>query len=181
MNVDAAAMTFGETLTKGGEMAMAAGAGAMAVGGTTVVASGGAAVVAGGAVAVAGSQALAIGAQTATAGVMLMSNAGNNSSAGYEYGKEGKNGETSYTQKGRQAHTNYDPGPGYKKEQSLPSKKRVDAINRKEGIVKELKPNNPRAIKRGEKQVQQYVDELNRVDPLPNNRKWTGIVETYDR
>lgn len=61
------------------------------------------------------------------------------------------------------------------------AKKRVDAINRKEGIVKELKPNNPRAIKRGEKLVQQYVDELNRVDPLPNNRKWKGIVETYDR
>ena len=159
----------------------ALGASTMAVGGTTIVASGGVAALEGAAVAVVGQQALVLGTATAMTGASLMNKAGNNKSAGYEYGKEGKNGETSYTQKGRQAHTNYDPGPGYKKEQSLPSKKRVDAINRKEGIVKELKPNNPRAIKRGEKQVQQYVDELNRVDPLPNNRKWKGIVETYDR
>ena len=97
MNVDAAAMTFGEMLTKGGEMAMAAGAGAMAVGGTTVVASGGAAVGAGGAVVAVGAQALTIGAKTATAGVMLMGNASNNSSAGYEYGKEASSGNGDYS------------------------------------------------------------------------------------
>lgn len=44
---------------------------------------------------------------------------------------------------------------------------RADAVNYDEGIVRELKPNNPRAIRRGQKQVQKYVDILNKTNPLP--------------
>jgi hypothetical protein len=41
--------------------------------------------------------------------------------------------------------------------------------------VLELKPNNPRAIQRGERQVQQYVDELNEA----YGGGFTGKVVTY--
>ena len=51
-------------------------------------------------------------------------------------------------------------------------------IDEEAGIVRELKPNNPKAIKRGEKQVQQYVEELQRIKP---DKEWKGIVDTYDR
>lgn len=43
--------------------------------------------------------------------------------------------------------------------------------------VIELKPNNPRAIRKGQTQVQGYVDELQETTGQP----WTGRVETYDR
>jgi hypothetical protein len=44
--------------------------------------------------------------------------------------------------------------------------------------VVELKPNNQRAIRAGERQVGGYVDELN--TEFPGSTPWTGRVETYD-
>jgi len=41
--------------------------------------------------------------------------------------------------------------------------------------VKELKPNNPSAMRRGERQVEGYRKELEQV----TGEKWTGVVETY--
>ena len=91
-----------------------------------------------------------------------------------------KGGENGFTRAGREAHKNYNPGPGYKKEQTLrPTKKRADAVNYGEGIVRELKPNNPRAIKKGERQVKEYVDILNRTNPLAEGQSWQGVVDTY--
>jgi hypothetical protein len=43
--------------------------------------------------------------------------------------------------------------------------------------VKELKPDNPRKIKEGERQVERYMKELDRMTGEP----WTGGVETYKR
>ena len=87
-------------------------------------------------------------------------------------------GETFHTALGRKAHNDYNPGEGFIKEYRLPSHKRADAVNEEMGIVKELKPNNKRAIKKGEKQVQEYVDELQQIRP---DREWKGFVETYDK
>lgn len=42
--------------------------------------------------------------------------------------------------------------------------------------VKELKPNNERAKRRGAKQVEEYVKELEEA----TGKKHTGTVETYD-
>lgn len=56
---------------------------------------------------------------------------------------------------------------------------RADAVNYDEGIVRELKPNNPRAIRRGQKQVQKYVDILNKTNPLPGGKSWQGFADTY--
>ena len=86
------------------------------------------------------------------------------------------NGETAATARGREAHKNWDPGPGFKKETSLPSGKRADAVNKEAGVVKELKPDNARAIRRGERQVEQYRQELQQMHP---DKCWTCKVETY--
>lgn len=42
----------------------------------------------------------------------------------------------------------------------LPSGKRADAVNWGKRDVKELKPDNPRAVRRGEKQLEGYKQEL---------------------
>ena len=52
----------------------------------------------------------------------------------------------------------------------------MDAYNQEVREVRELKPNNPRAIARGEKQVQEYCRECDRVHG-PGHK---GTVETYD-
>ncbi|HZI05908.1 MAG TPA: hypothetical protein VEZ71_17895 [Archangium sp.] len=85
-------------------------------------------------------------------------------------------GETEAAKRGRQAHTDWQPGEGYEKEVRLPSGRRADAVNAEKKDVKELKPNNPRAIKRGEKQVETYRRELEER----RGGQWTGQVETYE-
>jgi len=87
------------------------------------------------------------------------------------------NGETAATRLGRDMHKAWNYGPGFVKEFTLPSGKRVDAINFDTRQVIELKPNNPRKIREGEKQVAGYADELNRE--FPGDTPWTGSVITY--
>ena len=65
-----------------------------------------------------------------------------------------RGGDNIHTQLGKQKHKEYNPGEGYIKEYKLPSGKRADAVNFETGDVRELKPNNKRAVKQGEKQVQ---------------------------
>lgn len=78
--------------------------------------------------------------------------------------------------KGQQAHKDRQYPEGFEKEVRLPSGKRMDAYNRETKEIIELKPNNPRAIKQGEKQVEGYCRECNQV----NGSGHTGRVETYD-
>jgi hypothetical protein len=85
-------------------------------------------------------------------------------------------GESEATKRGRQAHADWQPGEGYEKEVRLPSGKRADAVNFEKKDVKELKPDNPRAIKRGEQQVEKYRSELEEKE----GGQWTGGVETYE-
>ena len=88
-----------------------------------------------------------------------------------------KGGETDATKAGRVAHKNYNPGPNYQKEVTLPSGKRADAVDMRNRVVKELKPNNPNAIHQGKRQVEQYRRELQRE----YGGDWTGVVDTYER
>jgi RHS repeat-associated protein len=78
--------------------------------------------------------------------------------------------------RGRQMHKDHNYGAGFDKEVTLPSGKRADAVNWKSREVVELKPNNPNAIRRGEKQVQGYRQELEST----TGECWTCKVETYD-
>ncbi|MDZ4865251.1 MAG: RHS repeat-associated core domain-containing protein [Gemmatimonadota bacterium] len=85
-------------------------------------------------------------------------------------------GETPATARGRDAHKNYNPGSGYQKEVTLPSGRRADAVNPTTRDVRELKPNNPRGIRRGQRQVEGYRKELEE----PTGQPWTGGVDTYE-
>lgn len=84
-------------------------------------------------------------------------------------------GETEATKRGRQAHKDWEPGEGFRKEVRLPSGKRADAVNPDKQEVKELKPDTPRAVKRGERQVEEYRRELEETE----GGSWSGKVETY--
>lgn len=88
-----------------------------------------------------------------------------------EYASTARNGETAAARAGRLAHKLWDPGKGYIKEVRLPSGRRVDALNETLRHVKELKPNNPRALQQGLKQLQRHLDEL--------GEGWTGEVVPY--
>lgn len=53
----------------------------------------------------------------------------------------------------------------------------MDAVRFSTREVIELKPMNPRAIARGSRQVQRYVEELNGL--IDDDRPWTGHVWRY--
>jgi hypothetical protein len=85
-------------------------------------------------------------------------------------------GENKAASKGRKAHKDFNWGDGFEKEVTLPSGKRADALDWETRTVGELKPNNPRAIKRGQNQLNAYVKELEAMTPgLP----WNTRLETY--
>ena len=88
------------------------------------------------------------------------------------------NGETAATAYGRFMHATYDYGPGFAREFTLDAGGRVDAINFATREVLELKPNNPRAIRLGGKQLEGYLEKLNEQFP---GDPWTGKVVTYER
>lgn len=71
----------------------------------------------------------------------------------------------------------WDAGEGFVKEFTLPSGKRADAVNFAMRVVKELKPNNANAIRKGQAQVAKYAKELSEV----TGEVWKGVVETYKR
>lgn len=86
-------------------------------------------------------------------------------------------GESAKAARGREAHKNYENalGEGYDFNKALPSGKRPDAVDLENRIVRELKPDNARAIRRGERQVEGYKNELEQL----TGEKWTSKVDTY--
>ena len=88
-----------------------------------------------------------------------------------------RGGETDATADGRRAHGNYGTalGDSYDTKVTLPSGRKPDAVNWEEREVRELKPDNPRAVRRGEKQVESYRRELEEL----TGEKWTSAVDTY--
>jgi hypothetical protein len=92
-------------------------------------------------------------------------------------GKTGKLvGESADTILGRLKHIEYRDllGGIYEFEVMLPSGKRADAVDFVNHVVRELKPDNLRAIQRGWAQVRRYLGELSE-----DGNTWTAIVDTY--
>ncbi|WP_182508373.1 hypothetical protein ACPEAN_18535 (plasmid) [Ralstonia solanacearum] len=58
----------------------------------------------------------------------------------------------------------------------MPSGKRADAVNQATREVVELKPNNPSAVRRGERQVDGYRRELEKI----TGECWSCRVITYE-
>lgn len=79
---------------------------------------------------------------------------------------------------GRKVHREFDYGPGFRRELTLPSGRRADAVNLRERVVVELKPNNPAAIRRGQRQLDIYKRELEDTYP---GAPFRTRLETYDR
>jgi hypothetical protein len=93
-----------------------------------------------------------------------------------------KNGETDATKLGRLMHNAYKAGMADRintfKEFILPSGRRIDFLDFKNGIIYELKPNNPRAIKMGYKQLDMYMQELKTI-PRYKGINWKTVLDTY--
>lgn len=60
----------------------------------------------------------------------------------------------------------------------LPSGRRIDGLNIKKLEIRELRLNNPRAIRDGERQLKKYIKELEKMYPGTKG-KWKSKVVTY--
>jgi len=77
----------------------------------------------------------------------------------------------------RDIHRTYDYGTGFRGV-TLANGKRADSVNLLSREVNELKPDNPAAIARGERQVKGYAQQLNTQFP---GRAFKSGVLTYRR
>ena len=179
---NAATIVLGAQMMVDGAAMIAGGAGATAGGVAAAPATAGASV----AVSAAGTGAAVAGAtMSVTGAAMFMKGVKGAADDIYDNGQKDSSphrsstsGENNYAKRGRDEHKNYNPGDSYKTEYQLPSGKRADAVDETNGIVRELKPNNPKAIKRGEKQIQGYKNELEKLFP---EKQWRSYVDTYNR
>ena len=85
-------------------------------------------------------------------------------------------GESAAARRGRQVHKDWDYGPGTAKEYSIPGFGRADAVDLDNHIVYELKPNNPRAIRKGLKQLDRYEEGLRKT---VCNTEWKKVLVLY--
>lgn len=76
---------------------------------------------------------------------------------------------------GQKEHNLYNPGPGYEKEFRFKNGLRADALNREQKIIRELKPENPIAIKRGYQQLENYIQQAYKEF----GTLFRGILDTY--
>ncbi len=81
-------------------------------------------------------------------------------------------GESAAAKRGRQMYKNWDYCPGVKKKVQIAPGARVDGIDFVNKIAYELKPNNTRAIGRGLKQLDRYLDIL-------GVEGWAGVLVLY--
>lgn len=93
------------------------------------------------------------------------------------HAKSSTSGNNAAAALGSIIHKAWIPPLGYIKNYVIPgTKKRVDAFNRRTKHILELKPNNKRQINRGKKQVEGYIEDLQKVFP---DETITGDVVTY--
>ncbi|MDX2278012.1 MAG: hypothetical protein NW218_00425 [Saprospiraceae bacterium] len=72
----------------------------------------------------------------------------------------------------------HNPAKQMFKEYRLPSGKRIDFLDASNGIIYELKPFNPRAMKAGQNQLNMYMKELHAM-PEFKGINWKTVLETY--
>jgi hypothetical protein len=75
-------------------------------------------------------------------------------------------------------HKAYKVGANGVKEFRLPSGRRIDFLDIDNGIIYELKPFNPRAMKAGQKQLNMYMQELQTM-PRFKGIQWKTVLDTY--
>jgi hypothetical protein len=87
-----------------------------------------------------------------------------------------KIGEPTHLARGKRAHAAEPIHPGEIREARTPLGKRMDRYDPVKAHIREIKPDNPRAIRQGEKQVKGYQDEMEKV----TGRLHTTEVSPYD-
>jgi hypothetical protein len=97
---------------------------------------------------------------------------------GLDDGAVARGGESASARYGRDIHRTYDYGPGFEREFRLPSGRQPDAVNLRERIVVELKPDNPAAKRRGRRQLDIYRRELEELYP---GTPFRTRLETYEQ
>jgi hypothetical protein len=90
-----------------------------------------------------------------------------------------RGGETGDTRYGRAAHIGLQAelGNSWDYEVDLGVAGRADAVNWEERTIVELKPDNPAAVRLGERQLARYINALEEE----TGQKWTGYVMRYVR
>jgi hypothetical protein len=91
--------------------------------------------------------------------------------------KDGQSSEPPQLSEGKKAHNEEPVRPGEKKEVTTPSGKRMDRYNEEEGHIREIKPNNPRQKKAGQKQVDGYKKEMDKA----KGKNHTTELTLYDK
>jgi hypothetical protein len=89
-------------------------------------------------------------------------------------------GETNATAYGRLVHQSYNPGDNYVLNSRIPGSQtllRPDAVDYNAQVVRELKPDNSQAIRLGTKQLQTYINALNKA----TGGNFTGQLDVYNR
>lgn len=76
---------------------------------------------------------------------------------------------------GKKVHKAWDYGPSVTKEYSIPGVGRADGVDFVNRIVYELKPNNPRAVRQGWRQLTRYANGLE----SRYGGNWIRILVTY--
>jgi len=74
-----------------------------------------------------------------------------------------KSKEPEQLRRGKEAHENEVIRPGEKAEVPTPSGRRMDRYDETTRHIREIKPNNPRGLREGEKQVEEYKQEMEEV------------------
>jgi RHS repeat-associated protein len=88
-------------------------------------------------------------------------------------------GETKFTAAGRKAHQQEPLPSGFERDVVIPGTRlRMDGYNKETKEILELKPNNRRQIRRGEKQLEGYCKECDSSTLGPGHT--TQPVQTYD-
>jgi len=181
---DQAAYLEGRLLGDAFVMAQSAAeiSGGLKVGGSLALTSGGTSAIAGGVVIVHGVaiRAVAINdAAWATAKLLKLNASAKTSSSS---SSTPTNGETNATKVGRDAHKNYNPGSNYtvdRRTNRLDNGKIPDAIDVKNRTIRELKPNNYRAIRYGREQLKKYIRQLEK-QYKGTKGKWKSVIDTYE-
>ena len=86
------------------------------------------------------------------------------------------NGDNEHNARGREAHK-WKEFDGFEKEVRLDNGDKVDFMNRETRQIIEYKPDNPSKMPEYKKQLQRYLDQLNKQSPGP--KPWSGRIETY--
>lgn len=58
------------------------------------------------------------------------------------------------------------------------SGRRADFVDFENGIIYELKPTNPRAIREGKRQLKNYLEEIEKIEQY-KQIKWQTVLELY--